>query len=113
MCHSLSNSAHIRCNAQFYCYEYAAAEGFFSKKSDSGFLGKYSELLHYFHTNHECNRIRVKMRDIYKIMASLITESGFDSLLETEVDEFGEVLMEPYVEQAKAAIAEEMKEVRI
>ena len=53
------------------------------------------------------------MRDIYKIMASLITESGFDSLLETEVDEFGEVLMEPYVEQAKAAIAEEMKEVRI
>lgn len=105
MCHCLSNSAHIRCNAQFYCHEYASGEQFFSNKSESGFFIKYAELLHYFHTNHECNRIRAKMQDIYKIMAKLIVENGFDTLLGTEVDEFGEVLMEPYIERAKVAVA--------
>ena len=112
MCHCLSNSAHIRCNAQFYCYEYASMEGFFGSGDKPTFFAKYSELLHYFHTNHECNRIRAKMKVIYQIMAKLIRERGFDTLLETEVDEFGEVLMEPYIERAKAAISEEMKEVR-
>lgn len=45
------------------------------------------------------------MQDIYKIMAKLIVENGFDTLLGTEVDEFGEVLMEPYIERAKVAVA--------
>ena len=46
-------------------------------------------------------------------MGKLIDNPGFDTLLSTKVDEFGEVLLEPYVEQIKVMAAGMMKEFRL
>ena len=45
-------------------------------------------------------------------MKKILDNRGFETLLETEVDEFGEVLARPYIELAKEGISEEMKEIR-
>ena len=34
-------------------------------------------------------------------MGQLIDNPGFEALLSTKVDEFGEVLLEPYIEEIK------------
>ena len=46
-------------------------------------------------------------------MGKLIDDPGLDALLSTKVDEFGEVLLEPYIEQIREMAAVVMREFRL